>query len=59
MSYIDLGRDKNSLPAINSARRIKELEEELNAYRMRDSTTYVTRPGILKQDGSWKASNEV
>lgn len=61
MSYINLGRDKDSLPAINSARRIKALEEELHAYRIREAAGYGAPPppGILKHDGSWRAVSEV
>ncbi|CAL1527506.1 unnamed protein product [Lymnaea stagnalis] len=59
MSYINLGRD--SLPAINSARRIKSLEEELQWYRSRESggvTTSgrMTPVGILKYDNKYEGN---
>ncbi|CAG5130218.1 unnamed protein product [Candidula unifasciata] len=52
MSYINLGRDIGGLPSINSARRIKALEEELQWYKLKDSGSggRVTPVGILKYD---------
>ncbi|XP_005089149.1 coiled-coil domain-containing protein 170 [Aplysia californica] len=51
MSYINIGRESQGLPAINSARRIRDLEAELQAYRQRDAAN-LTPVGILKYDGS-------
>ncbi|KAK3799203.1 hypothetical protein RRG08_054331 [Elysia crispata] len=53
MSYINL-RDDGSLPAINSARRIKALEQELQYYRQREIQRPRTPVGILKNDGNTK-----
>ena len=53
MSYINL-RDEGSLPAINSARRIKALEQELQYYRQREVQRPRTPVGILKHEGNTK-----
>ncbi|XP_013067200.2 coiled-coil domain-containing protein 170-like [Biomphalaria glabrata] len=61
MSYINSGKDTNGLPAINSARRIKILEDELQWFKMRESagsgiSGRVTPVGILKYDNKYDGS---
>ncbi|XP_059161028.1 coiled-coil domain-containing protein 170-like [Physella acuta] len=60
MSYINLGRDLNGLPAINSARRIKALEEELQWYKQKETggtSGRMTPVGILKYDSKYDGND--